>query len=150
MGIHFQHKQAGCPLQVVGVGTKALAEAAQHNTFDLSTLGSWQAGKPVPFAFLANAFEAIAQVCGQQQLPTTFWPNISSSDQAITALKLADHASMRSLLTCTALHHVYQGLHKCNPAAGVKASAIAIGTRCLHMNVCWQGLSTAIRLLIFM
>lgn len=48
--------------QVVGVGTKALAEAAQHNTFDLKTLGNWDAGKPVPFAFLADAFEAIAQV----------------------------------------------------------------------------------------
>lgn len=49
-------------MQVVGVGTKSLAEAAHHNTFDLSTLGTWQAGKPVPFAFLADAFEAIAQV----------------------------------------------------------------------------------------
>ncbi len=49
--------------QVVGVGTKALAEAAHHNTFDLKTLGNWDAGKPVPFAFLGDVFEAIAQVC---------------------------------------------------------------------------------------
>ena len=49
-------------MQVVGVGTKALAEAAHHNSFNLSTLGSWQEGKPVPFAFLADVFEAIAQV----------------------------------------------------------------------------------------
>ena len=60
-------------LQVVGVGTKSLAEAAHHNTFDLSTLGTWQAGKPVPFAFLADAFEAIAQVmrCSTMKLCST-------------------------------------------------------------------------------
>lgn len=64
MGFSFSFLLSSCivDMQVVGVGTKSLAEAAHHNTFDLSTLGSWQAGKPVPFAFLADAFEAIAQV----------------------------------------------------------------------------------------
>lgn len=46
-------------LQVEGVGTGSLAAAALHANFDLDKIAPWESGKPVPFAYLAAAFEAI-------------------------------------------------------------------------------------------
>jgi hypothetical protein len=47
-------------LKVDGVGALAIKAAAEHSGFDLSALVTWEAGKPVPFSFVADAFEAIA------------------------------------------------------------------------------------------
>eukprot|EP00891_Asterochloris_glomerata_P009808 jgi/Astpho2/9808/Aster-03779 len=47
--------------KVEGVGLGAQAAAAQHNDFDVAKLATWQAGTPVPFGFLANTYEAIAE-----------------------------------------------------------------------------------------
>jgi len=47
--------------KIDGVGTMAIKAAAEHSSFDLASLATWEAGKPVPFAFLANTFEAIAE-----------------------------------------------------------------------------------------
>ncbi|KAK9814328.1 hypothetical protein WJX72_004071 [[Myrmecia] bisecta] len=47
--------------KVEGVGLGALAAAAQHGTFDLPALATWKPSDPVPFAFLATTFEAIAE-----------------------------------------------------------------------------------------
>lgn len=43
------------------MGSGALAAAAQHGTFELDKLATWQAGQPVPFAFLADTFESVAE-----------------------------------------------------------------------------------------
>jgi len=47
--------------QVDGVGLGAVAAASKHGKFDLDKLATWKAGQPVPFAFLADTFEAIAE-----------------------------------------------------------------------------------------
>lgn len=47
--------------QVEGVGLGAVAAASKHGKFDLDKLATWKAGQPVPFAFLADTFEAIAE-----------------------------------------------------------------------------------------
>ncbi len=44
-----------------GVGLGAVAAASKHGKFDLDKLATWKAGQPVPFAFLADTFEAIAE-----------------------------------------------------------------------------------------
>lgn len=44
-----------------GVGNLAIKAAAEHSSFDLSSLVTWKEGAPVPFSFLANTFEAIAE-----------------------------------------------------------------------------------------
>lgn len=49
------------PLQVEGVGLGAVAAASKHGKFELDKLATWKAGQPVPFAFLADTFEAIAE-----------------------------------------------------------------------------------------
>ena len=48
---------------VEGVGQGALAAAAKHATVDIQAVigGRWAAGEPVPFEFLADTFEAIAE-----------------------------------------------------------------------------------------
>lgn len=51
----------GKAAKVDGVGTLAIKAAAEHTSFDLASLVTWEAGKPVPFSFLANTFEAIAE-----------------------------------------------------------------------------------------
>ena len=43
------------------MGLGAQAAAAQHNDFDVAKLATWQAGSPIPFGFLANTYEAIAE-----------------------------------------------------------------------------------------
>ena len=43
------------------MGLGAQAAAAQHNDFDAAKLATWQAGNPIPFGFLANTYEAIAE-----------------------------------------------------------------------------------------
>ena len=43
------------------MGTGAIKAAALHSSFDLTTLVTWKAGEPVPFGFLADTFEAIAE-----------------------------------------------------------------------------------------
>lgn len=43
------------------MGLGAQAAAAQHNDFNVAKLATWQAGTPVPFGFLANTYEAIAE-----------------------------------------------------------------------------------------
>ena len=48
-------------VQVEGVGLGAVAAAAKHGKFELDKLATWKAGQPVPFAFLADTFEAIAE-----------------------------------------------------------------------------------------
>ena len=64
------------------MGLGAIAAAAKHGKFELDKLATWQAGQPVPFAFLADTFEAIAEeskrlvitsllVCCTQGLPHT-------------------------------------------------------------------------------
>ncbi|DBB17196.1 hypothetical protein WJX82_005523 [Trebouxia sp. C0006] len=47
--------------KVEGVGLGAVAAASKHGKFDLDKLATWKAGQPVPFAFLADTFEAIAE-----------------------------------------------------------------------------------------
>lgn len=47
--------------KVEGVGLGALAAAGKHGKFELEKLATWKAGQPVPFAFLADTFEAIAE-----------------------------------------------------------------------------------------
>lgn len=49
------------PAQVEGVGTGAIKAAAEHGSFDLDKLATWKEGEPVPFAFLADTFEAIGE-----------------------------------------------------------------------------------------
>ena len=44
-----------------GVGLGAVAAAGKHGKFELEKLATWKAGQPVPFAFLADTFEAIAE-----------------------------------------------------------------------------------------
>ena len=43
------------------MGLGAQAAAAQHNDFDVAKLATWQTGNPIPFGFLANTYEAIAE-----------------------------------------------------------------------------------------
>ena len=50
---------ASVPLQVAGVGKGALAAADLHVHFDPKAHATWEAGKPVPFAFLTDTFAAI-------------------------------------------------------------------------------------------
>ena len=62
--IWLRHTDQGLPwVQVEGVGLGALAAAAKHGSVDIGALvgGKWEAGKPVPFEFLADTFEAIAE-----------------------------------------------------------------------------------------
>lgn len=44
-----------------GVGLGAVAAASKHGKFELDKLATWKAGQAVPFAFLADTFEAIAE-----------------------------------------------------------------------------------------
>jgi DNA ligase-1 len=44
---------------VEGVGNGALAAAALYGNFDLDQTARWKNGDPVPFVYLAAAFEAI-------------------------------------------------------------------------------------------
>lgn len=48
-------------VQVEGVGLGSIKAAAEHADFDLSKLATWPTGAPVPFGFLADTFEAIAE-----------------------------------------------------------------------------------------
>lgn len=41
------------------MGSGSLAAAALHSNFDLDKIAPWKTGAPVPFAYLAAAFEAI-------------------------------------------------------------------------------------------
>lgn len=54
--VRYRHE-----VQVEGVGTGAHAAAAKHGKFELDKLANWKAGDPVPFAFLADTFETIAE-----------------------------------------------------------------------------------------
>lgn len=47
--------------QVEGVGTGAVAAASKLSGADIKKLITWDAGKPVPYEFLANTFEDIAE-----------------------------------------------------------------------------------------
>lgn len=47
--------------KVDGVGNLAIKQAAEHGNYDVSKLATWKPGEPVPFSFLANTFEAIAE-----------------------------------------------------------------------------------------
>lgn len=42
-----------------GVGNGALAAAALYGSFDLEQMAKWKTGDPVPFVYLAAAFDAI-------------------------------------------------------------------------------------------
>ena len=58
------------------MGIGSLAAAALHGDFDLETMAPWNEGEPVPFEFLAEAFEAIAsnpkRLAKTQQLVNVF------------------------------------------------------------------------------
>ena len=43
------------------MGLGAIAAAAKHGKFELDKLATWKPGQAVPFAFLADTFEAIAE-----------------------------------------------------------------------------------------
>ncbi|KFM24321.1 DNA ligase 1 [Auxenochlorella protothecoides] len=47
--------------KVEGVGLGSIKAAAEHADFDLSKVITWTLGSPVPFGFLADTFEAIAE-----------------------------------------------------------------------------------------
>lgn len=47
--------------KIDGVGSLAIKAAAEHGSFDLNSLVTWSPGSPVPFSFLADTFEAIAE-----------------------------------------------------------------------------------------
>ena len=68
-----------------GVGTGSLAAAALHADFDLEKLAPWKEGSPVPFAFLAAAFEAIGsdskRLAKTQQLVNVFWAILGRTPQ---------------------------------------------------------------------
>lgn len=51
-----QEKQA-----IEGVGALGLKAAKEHEKVDIESLISWKRGEPVPFSFLTNTFEAIAE-----------------------------------------------------------------------------------------
>lgn len=51
-----QDKQA-----IEGVGALGLKAAKEHEKVDIESLISWTRGEPVPFSFLTNTFEAIAE-----------------------------------------------------------------------------------------
>jgi len=53
----------GVASNVDGVGNGAIAAAAKHASVDVEKLinGKWKAGQPVPYEFLADTFEEIAQ-----------------------------------------------------------------------------------------
>lgn len=56
-------RKAAVVTKVDGVGAGAVAAAAQHANFDVERLVSvsrWNAGNPVPYAFLAATFNEIA------------------------------------------------------------------------------------------
>lgn len=61
-GTSSKKKAAKSPIKakVDGVGSLAIKAAARHGTFQLEKLATWTPGKPVPFSFLADTFEAIA------------------------------------------------------------------------------------------
>ena len=62
--------------QVEGVGTGSLAAAAGYANFDIEKLAGWKSEEPVPFTFLAAAFEAIGsdtrRLAKTQQLVQVF------------------------------------------------------------------------------
>lgn len=43
------------------MGLGSIKAAAEHADFDLSKVITWTPGSPVPFGFLADTFEAIAE-----------------------------------------------------------------------------------------
>ncbi|KAL6769241.1 LIG1 [Auxenochlorella protothecoides x Auxenochlorella symbiontica] len=51
----------GSQVKVEGVGLGSIKAAAEHADFDLSKVITWTLGSPVPFGFLADTFEAIAE-----------------------------------------------------------------------------------------
>ena len=71
-------------LQVEGVGLGAHAAAAKHGKFDLEELATWQAGAPVPFAFLADTFETIAEESKRLVITNLLVCSCSVLDRATT------------------------------------------------------------------
>ncbi|KAG2493340.1 hypothetical protein HYH03_008474 [Edaphochlamys debaryana] len=53
--------KAGKGVQMEGVGTGALEAAAKYGKDDFQKLITWKEGAPVPYALLADTFEAIAE-----------------------------------------------------------------------------------------
>ena len=64
-------------LQVEGVGLGAVAAAGKHGKFELEKLATWKAGQPVPFAFLADTFEAIAETTKRLVITSLLVPSAS-------------------------------------------------------------------------
>lgn len=81
--------------QVEGVGLGALAAAGKHGKFELEKLATWKAGQPVPFAFLADTFEAIAE---------------ESKRLIITSLLVG--SAMPAVYACLALYSTSYTLHQ--------------------------------------
>ena len=67
--------------QAENVGTGAVAAAQLHATADISSLITWQPGKPVPYAFLADTFESIASTTKRLEIIVT----LTSAFRAILA-----------------------------------------------------------------
>jgi DNA ligase-1 len=68
-------------LQAENVGTGAVAAAQLHASADISSLVTWQPGKPVPYAFLAETFESIASTTKRLEIIVT----LTSAFRAILA-----------------------------------------------------------------
>ena len=61
-------QRASAQTKVEGVGLGAIKAAAEHADVDVSKLVTWPAGAPVPFGFLADTFEAIAEESKRLQI----------------------------------------------------------------------------------
>ena len=50
---------------VVGVGDKTIAAAEKHKNFNAKGNAKWESGKPVPYSFLAEAFDRVSSESGR-------------------------------------------------------------------------------------
>lgn len=68
------------------MGAGALEAAAKHASVDINGIITWKAGQPVPYSFLANTFEAIAETSKRLSIIHT----LATAFRAILATTPAD------------------------------------------------------------
>eukprot|EP00892_Ulva_mutabilis_P007850 jgi/Ulvmu1/5437/UM222_0001.1 len=91
-------RKAAAATKVDGVGAGSVAAAAQHAGFDMDAVVSmarWDAGKPVPYAFLAATFNEIAPQSKRLAIVAT----LTSAMRCVIALTPSDLLPMVYLCT---------------------------------------------------
>lgn len=101
-------------VKVDGVGAGAVAAAAQHVDFNLDAIVSvakWDAGKPVPYAFLAATFNEIAPLSKRLAIIAT----LTNALRCVIELTPSDLLAVVYLCTSKVGHPIHVTALWCTP-----------------------------------